>query len=87
MNSFVLIVSHSLSLLLGSSSGFLACIDRRDAVNIVRGGASGADAGWLLLMVEATGAGGRGRGVARGLMLVLLQPLRTGTAKLLTQLK
>ena len=75
-----------LSLLLSSSGSFLACIDR-DAMNIVRGGAGGADAGWLLLMVEAAGAGGRGRGVARGLVLVLLQPLRTGSAKLLTQLK
>ena len=54
-------------------------------MNIVRGG-GGVYARWVLL-VEAAGTGGRGRGVARGLVLVLLQPLRTGTAKLLTQLK
>lgn len=52
-------------------------------MNIVSGGGR-VDAG---LLVEATGTGGRGRGVARGLMLMLLQPLWTRTAKLLTQLK
>ena len=57
----------------------------RDTVNVIRGRGR-VYAGWLL-MVKATGARWWGRGVTRGLVLVFPQPLRTGTAKLLTQLK
>ena len=52
-------------------------------MNVISGG-GGVDAG---LLIEAAGTWGWGGGVARGLMLVLLQPLWTRLAKLLTQLK
>ena len=43
------------------------------------------ESGWG--RVEAAGTRGRGWGARRGLVVVFLQPLRTGLAKLLTQLK
>ena len=43
--------------------------------------------GVVVRLVEAAGTGRRGRGVARGLVLMFLQPLWTRLAKLLTQLK
>ena len=40
-----------------------------------------------LAVVEAAGTWGRSRGVARGLVVVLLEPLGTCLAEMLTQLK